>query len=75
MLSEQDKKEMLEDALSEDRRKAFEEADRRAEVFTKKYQASMTADKAIKFLMDTQELIGPFPISKIVSNSSQNFKL
>ena len=66
MLSEREKKEMLEDALSAKRRKGFETADKKAAKFYKRYQSSLTADRVIKFLMDTQRVTGPFPVSKIV---------
>ena len=75
MLSEQEKKEMLEDAVSKKRQKAFEEADKRVEVFMRRHLTSITADKAIKFLMDTQEAIGPFPVSKEITTNSSNFRL
>lgn len=66
MLSEREKKEMLEDALSAKRRKGFEAADKKAAKIYKKYLSSLTVDKVIKFLMDAQKVTGPFPISKIV---------
>jgi len=66
MLSEREKKEMLEDALSAKRRKGFEIADKRAEKICKKHLSSLTPDKVIRFLMDAQKVTGPFPVSKIV---------
>ena len=75
MLSEQEKKEMLEDALSVKRRKGFEAADKKAEKIYKKYLSSLTADKVIKFLMDTQKVTGPFPVSKAVPTGRRNFRL
>jgi len=66
MLSEQEKKEMLEDAVSAKRRKGFETADKKAAKVYKRYLSSLTADKVIKFLMDTQKVTGPFPISKVI---------
>ena len=66
MLSEEEKKEILEDALSEKRRKAFEEADRRAEEFVRKYRPRLTVDGVIAFLMNAQKVTGPFPISREV---------
>ncbi len=66
MFSEREKKEMLEDALSAKRRKGFEAADKKAAKIYKKYLSSLTADRVIKFLMDTQKVTGPFPVSKTV---------
>lgn len=64
MLSEREKKEMLEDALSLKRREEFEIADEKAEVINRKHISYITADTVIKFLMDTQKVTGPFPVSK-----------
>ena len=75
MLSEREKKEMLEDALSRKRREGFEMADKKAELFIQKRLLSLTADKVIKFLMDTQKVTGPFPISKTVLTTTRNFRL
>ncbi len=75
MLSEQEKKEILEDALSAKRRRGFEIVDKRAEKFSKRHLSSLTADKIIKFLMDTQGVTGPFPVSKDIPVSLGNFRL
>ena len=75
MLSEQEKKEMLEDALSKKRRKSFEIADKKAEMFTQKYLSSLTVDKVIGFLMNAQKVTGSFPVSKTVPLAPCNFKL
>ena len=75
MLSEREKKEMLEDALSVKRRKGFEAADKKAAKIYKKYLSSLTADKVIKFLMDTQKVTGPFPVSKTIPTFVGKFKL
>ena len=71
----QEKKEMLEDALSKKRRKSFEAADKKARPFVQKYQSSLTADIVIKFLMDAQRVRGPFPISKTVPKDPSDFRL
>lgn len=75
MLSKQEKKEMLEDTLSKERREAFAKADKRAEPFVQKYLLSLTADKVIEFLMNAQKIRGPFPISKTVVTDPYNFRL
>ena len=75
MLSEREKKEMLEDALSKRRRKGFEMADKKAEPFVRKHLLSLTVDKVIKFLANAQKVTGPFPVSKIVPDASCKFKL
>jgi len=75
MFSEQEKKEILEDALSAKRRRGFEIADKKAEKFSKKHLLSLTADRIIKFLMDTQRVTGPFPVSKDIPVSLGNFRL
>jgi len=75
MLSEKEKKEMLEDALSEERRKAFEKADKKAEEFIQKCQSLLAVDRVVKFLMDAQEVTGPFPVSKAVPSPPFNFRL
>ena len=75
MLSEQEKKEILEDSVSLERKKSFEIADEKASVFFQKYLASLTVDKVIKFLMDTQDVTGPFPISKTIPSAPFDFRL
>ena len=75
MLSEQEKKEMLEDALSKKRREAFEAADKKGEPFVRKYTSSLTVDKVISFLMNAQKVTGPFPISKTTHSTTRNFRL
>ena len=77
MLSEQDRKEMFEDAMSKERQRAFEEAAKRAEAIEQRYLMSLTPDKVIDFLMNVQEVTGSFPISKKVSTGieTSNFRL
>ena len=75
MLNKQEKREMLEDTLNKARRRAFELADKKAKAFAKKHMYSITADKVIKFLADTQKATGPFPISKSLLIASDKFKL
>lgn len=75
MFDEEKKKEMLEDTYSEKRRKAFEEADKRAQIFIKKHWPKMTVDQVIRFLVDVQKITGPFPISKEVSAPPYDFRL
>ena len=75
MLDEEQKREMLEDASSKKRRKAFEEADKKAEEFIKKNRRLVTVDKVIDFLMHAQEITGPFPISKETPTPPHDFRL
>ena len=75
MLSEEEKREMLEDALSEKRRKAFEEADKRAEELAREYWPSLSVENVIEFLMNAQGIIGSFPISKEIPTPPYDFRL
>lgn len=75
MLSEQEKKEMLQDALSKQRRMAFEAGEKKAKILVKKYLSSLTVDKVIKFLMDAQKITGPFPIPTTTPTPPYNFRL
>lgn len=75
MLSENEKKEISEDALSKSRQKSFEIADEKANAFFQKYPVSITVDRVIAFLMDVQDVAGPFPISKTIPTAPFNFKL
>jgi len=75
MLSEEEKKEMLEDVFSKERQRVFEAADKKAERFVQKQLLGLTVDKIIKFLKDAQTARGPFPISKTVPPNTYNFRL
>lgn len=56
MLSEEEKREMLEDAMSEKRRQAFRSSRGREPV-------SYSIDEYISFLDSVQKIFGPFKIS------------
>ena len=75
MLSEEEKKELLEDALNQERQKSFKVADEKARIFAQKHPVHPTVDKIIEFLTDAQELTGPFPISKTIPTAPFNFRL
>jgi hypothetical protein len=57
MLSEQEKREMLEDARSKERRDNFRFAKDKIK------EVPLSLDEYIKFLNDIQKIFGPFPIS------------
>ncbi len=58
MLSEQEKREMLQDARSKERRDSFRFAKDKIK------EKPLTLDEYIKFLNDIQKIFGPFPISR-----------
>ncbi|MEJ2744238.1 MAG: hypothetical protein P8123_00890 [bacterium] len=62
MLSPTEKREMLEDAMSETRRRNFREG-RRATLEFDRRQNDRSLDSYIQFLQDVQEIFGPFKIS------------
>lgn len=63
MLSPIEKREMLEDAASESRRRNFREG-RRASLEFDGNQDARSLDSYIQFLQDVQEIFGPFKISR-----------
>jgi hypothetical protein len=67
MLSEQDKKDMLEDALSEERRKNFKTVAK-----LKKAQPPLTPKEYLDFLADVQKICGEFPVSHRRINTAGN---
>jgi len=67
MLTNEEKKEMLEDARSDARRKAFA-------VCANQRQRAVSFDDYFSFLEDIQEIFGPFPISTKISPTA-NYKL
>jgi len=75
MLSNQEKKEMLKDALSRKRRMAFETADKKAQPFIQEQLSSLTVDRVIDFLMNVQKVTGPFPISKNAPDTTGDLRL
>lgn len=64
MLSEEEKKEMLEDGLDQVRKKDF--------AFSKNLEQSMTFDEYIGFLDGLQKVFGPFEISKKITETKLN---
>lgn len=65
MLSDQDKRDMLADGLSRERRQAFLKAERR------KSTASGSLDEYIAFLMDVQKIM-PFEHKRAVTPTAKN---
>jgi hypothetical protein len=63
MLSPAEKREMLEDAASESRRRNFREGQRLSREFDRRYN-DRSLDSYIQFLQDVQEIFGPFKISR-----------
>jgi hypothetical protein len=65
MLSEEEKKEMLEDAKSESRRSAFSA--------TKNMNNNrLSFDEYLAFLMEMQYIFSPFPVSRHKTNTEFN---
>ena len=75
MLSEKEKKEMLEDANNPEIRKSFQQAERKQLEWIKKHYNSKSLDDYIVFLDSFQKVIGPFPISKEVPTPPYDFRL
>lgn len=64
MLSEKEKKEMLEDAYNHRIRGAFKEVDRKYIEWLKAHPGYRSLDNYITFLNSIQKIFGPLPISK-----------
>lgn len=75
MLSEKEKKEMLDDAYNPRIRKAFQETERKYLDWLKKHPGYRSLDTYITFLNSIQKVFGPFPISKETPTLPFNFRL
>lgn len=75
MLDEQMKREIIADAFDESRNRAFAKADELAEAFINKHWQQMNVDQIIKFLMDVQKIVGPFPVSRKIPDTHFEFRL
>lgn len=75
MLSEKEKKEMLEDAYNPQIRNAFQEAERKYLDWLKNHPGYRSLDNYITFLNSIQKIFGPFPISKETPTPPYDFKL
>lgn len=75
MLTEKEKKELLEDANNPKIRKEFQNAARAQIEWIKNQQHPWSLDRYITFLDTYQKVFGPFSIKKSASRLSNNFRL
>lgn len=75
MLSNKEKKEILEDVNNPDIRRSFKEAAKKELEWIKKHHELRSIDNYITFLNSVQEVFGPFPISKEVPTLPYDFRL
>lgn len=75
MLSDKEKKEILEDAKDPKIRRAFQKADKLQLDWLRRHPETRSLDNYIEFLDSLQEVLGPFPISKEVPPPPYDFRL
>lgn len=64
MLTEEEKQEMLEDAMSTKRRDDFR--------YSSNIPSNLTFDEYLKFLDGLQKIFGPFPVSQKITKTEYN---